>query len=163
MTPPKKGHLTYSTSCYMCKHNIKTYMLSYTCRVGQNHIYTVHIRYFWQGNYQIYGHIRCTYTVLANPIHVQNNRPSRLSASGLPCLFCTKPLQRPLLYPMLCMTTWSKFSKPQNTATQLHMCRQVGKTHTKTPTWAQTGASHNTATPTCAYTAALLPCRQCRM
>jgi hypothetical protein len=24
-------------------------------RVGQNHIYTVHIRYFWQGNYQIHG------------------------------------------------------------------------------------------------------------
>ena len=37
------------------------------CRVGQNYIYTVHIRYFWQGNHQIYGHIRCIYTVLANP------------------------------------------------------------------------------------------------
>ena len=24
-------------------------------RVGQNHIYTVHIRYFWQGIHQIYG------------------------------------------------------------------------------------------------------------
>jgi hypothetical protein len=36
-------------------------------RVGQNHIYTVFIRYFWQGNHQIYGHIRCIYTVLANP------------------------------------------------------------------------------------------------
>jgi len=38
-------------------------------RVGQNHIYTVNIRYFWQGNHQIYGHIRCIYTVLANPIY----------------------------------------------------------------------------------------------
>jgi len=37
-------------------------------RVGQNHIYTVYIRYFWQGNHQIYGHIRCIYTVLANLI-----------------------------------------------------------------------------------------------
>ena len=27
--------------------------------VGQNHICTVYIRYFWQGNHQIYGHIRC--------------------------------------------------------------------------------------------------------
>jgi hypothetical protein len=36
-------------------------------RVGQNHIYTVYIRYFWLGNHQIYGHIRCIYTVLANP------------------------------------------------------------------------------------------------
>jgi len=40
------------------------------CRVGQNHIYTVYIRYFWQGNHQIYGHIQCIYTVLANPMHV---------------------------------------------------------------------------------------------
>ena len=36
-------------------------------RVGQNHIYTVYIRYFWQEIHQIYGHIRCIYTVLANP------------------------------------------------------------------------------------------------
>jgi len=41
-------------------------------RVGQNHIYTVYIRYFWQGNHQIYGHIRCIYTVLANPIKLLN-------------------------------------------------------------------------------------------
>jgi len=42
----------------------------YMCRVGQNHIYTVCIQYFWQGIYHIYGHIRCIYTVLANPIYV---------------------------------------------------------------------------------------------
>jgi len=36
-------------------------------RVGQNHIYTVYIRYFWQGNHPLYVHIRCIYTVLANP------------------------------------------------------------------------------------------------
>ena len=41
----------------------------YIIRVGQNHIYTMYIRYFWQGNEQIYGHIRCINTVLANPIH----------------------------------------------------------------------------------------------
>ena len=39
------------------------------CRVGQNHVYSVYIRYFWQGNYQTYGHIQCIYTVLANPKH----------------------------------------------------------------------------------------------
>jgi len=36
-------------------------------RVGQNHMY---IRYFWQGidgNDQMYSHIRCICTVLANP------------------------------------------------------------------------------------------------
>ena len=39
-------------------------------RVGQNHVYAVYIRYFWQGNHQIYGHIQCIYTVLANPTYV---------------------------------------------------------------------------------------------
>jgi len=50
------------------------------CRVGQNHIYTVYlygiigrginkstviygvcIQFYWQGNQQMYGHIRCVY------------------------------------------------------------------------------------------------------
>jgi hypothetical protein len=32
----------------------EVYAISVTCvfRVGQNHIYTVYIRYFWQGNHQ---------------------------------------------------------------------------------------------------------------
>jgi len=47
-----------------------TWLFSTISRVGQNHIYTVHIRYFWQGNHQIYGHIRCIYTVLANPNYI---------------------------------------------------------------------------------------------
>ena len=33
-------------------------------------MYTVCIRYFWLGNHQKYGHIRCIYTVLANPTYV---------------------------------------------------------------------------------------------
>jgi hypothetical protein len=37
-------------------------------RVGQNHIYTVYIRCFYI--WRIYGHIRCVYTVLANPRNV---------------------------------------------------------------------------------------------
>jgi len=39
-------------------------------RVGQNHKFTVYIRYFWQGNHQIYGHIQCIYTILANPRNI---------------------------------------------------------------------------------------------
>ena len=27
----------------------------------------MYIRYFWQGRHQLYGHIRCVYTVLVNP------------------------------------------------------------------------------------------------
>jgi len=44
-------------------------------RVGQNHIYTVCIRCFWQGNHHIYGHIRCIYTVLANPTYLWCHAP----------------------------------------------------------------------------------------
>jgi hypothetical protein len=56
-----------------CLHSIVcTLFFSFRCmcRVGQNHIYTGYIWCFWQGNHQIYGHIRCIYTVLANPMHV---------------------------------------------------------------------------------------------
>jgi hypothetical protein len=33
------------------------------------HICTVYIRCIWQGNYQVYGHIRCIYMVLADPAY----------------------------------------------------------------------------------------------
>ena len=29
----------------------------------------MYTRYFWQGIHHTYGHIRCAYTVLANPIY----------------------------------------------------------------------------------------------
>ena len=35
--------------------NFATTMYIHTLRVGQNHTYTVCIRYFWQGNHQMYG------------------------------------------------------------------------------------------------------------
>ena len=58
--------------------------LGFVCRVGQNHIYTVYLRRFWQGNHQIYCHIRCIYTVLANPTHthyaLHSNWATELSA-----------------------------------------------------------------------------------
>ena len=38
-------------------------------RVDQNPMYTVYIRYFWQGYHQLYGFIRCICTVLANPTY----------------------------------------------------------------------------------------------
>jgi hypothetical protein len=43
------------------------HVLAIMIRVGHNYIFTVYIRYFWQRNHQMYGHIRCIYTVLANP------------------------------------------------------------------------------------------------
>ena len=42
-----------------------------TPRVGHNPIYTMYKQKFWQGNRQIYGHIRCIYTLLANLTHSQ--------------------------------------------------------------------------------------------
>ena len=44
--------------------------LCYVFGAGKNHIYTVYVRYFWQEIHQIYGHIRCIHTVLANPSYV---------------------------------------------------------------------------------------------
>ena len=38
-------------------------------KVGQNYLYTVYTRYFWHP--QIYSHIWCVYTVLANPRYMQ--------------------------------------------------------------------------------------------
>ena len=32
--------------------------------------------YIWQGNHQLYGHIWCVYTVLANPTYVVVANPS---------------------------------------------------------------------------------------
>jgi len=55
-------------------------------RVGQNHIYTV---YFWQGNHRIYGHIRCIYTVLANPKDV----PSVIKRRAVQCPDCATKKQ----------------------------------------------------------------------
>ena len=34
----------------------------------------MYIRYFWQGIHHTYGHIRCRYTVLANPTYTQRGR-----------------------------------------------------------------------------------------
>ena len=46
----------------------KTCSVLLTGRVGQNHIYTMYIRYFRQGNHKIYGHIQFWPTLLAGNI-----------------------------------------------------------------------------------------------
>ena len=45
-------------------------------RVGQNLIYTVFIRYFWQGNHQKYGHIRCIYVRFWPTLHMMDRARS---------------------------------------------------------------------------------------
>jgi uncharacterized protein YmfQ (DUF2313 family) len=43
---------------------------------------SVHRQFFWQGYHQIYGHIRCMYTVLARPSHIcTHSHLPRASAS----------------------------------------------------------------------------------
>ena len=65
-------------------------------RVGQNHIYTVCIRYFWQGNHQIYGHIRCVYirfwpTLVMSCLEVIMVRPCEcLIPVSMNTFFCAK-------------------------------------------------------------------------
>jgi hypothetical protein len=63
-------------------------------RVGQNHIYTVHMRCFGQGNYQIHGHERCIYTVLASSTpkrctHTCSVQQGRLPAPILHIIYYT--------------------------------------------------------------------------
>jgi len=69
-------------------------------RVGQNHTYTVYIRFFWQGNHQIYGHIRCICTVLANPIHALLRCKDTHHAYRViqPC--------KPFLLPQISLSRW---------------------------------------------------------
>ena len=51
----------------------------------------VYTRHFWQGNCQVYGHIRCIlYTVLAKPVNGVNHVPSLLHHWSLSlCFFAT--------------------------------------------------------------------------
>jgi len=51
---------------HTCLEAFWTHIVQLTRRVGQSHIYTVHLRCFWQENHQNYGHIQCIHTVLAN-------------------------------------------------------------------------------------------------
>ena len=63
-------------------------------RVGLTHKYTVHVRYFWQGNHQIYGHIQCIYTVLANPTCEQLHLRSQGERGAPGFSACTLALAR---------------------------------------------------------------------
>jgi len=57
--------------CQLCSNRYATTNATRCmCRVGQDHRYTVCIRYFWQGNHHIYGVYIRIYTVLANPMYV---------------------------------------------------------------------------------------------
>jgi hypothetical protein len=84
----------WKATCYCVNiqtaQGLKPTMYPLTYRVGQNHIYTVYIRWFWQENHQIYGHIRCIYTVLANP-HLYTPWAKHLSRPKL-CSSCFSPL-----------------------------------------------------------------------
>jgi hypothetical protein len=52
-------------------------------RVGQNHVYTVYIRFFWLGNHQIYGVYIRVYTVLANPTFEGNKQKTCMKCEGI--------------------------------------------------------------------------------
>ena len=52
-------------SCYSC--NAKPYHQGWPEPYIYKYIYTIYIRYFWQGHHHICSHIRCIYKVLANP------------------------------------------------------------------------------------------------
>ena len=66
-------------------------------RVGQNHIYTVYVRYFGQENHQLYGQMRCIYTVPANPSCVP------CEVGRVPCEVCCVPCDLCVLCEVCCV------------------------------------------------------------
>ena len=69
-------------------------------RVGQNHTYTVYLQYFWQGNHQIYSHIRFIYTVLANPTYDITCSTTRIRPTLVSGFYCASEQLR---VPCLCV------------------------------------------------------------
>ena len=61
----KEGHVLHTkrgTCCTLAGDKQYSHLYAHPdllYRVGQNHIFTVYIQCFWQGNYEIYGHIQC--------------------------------------------------------------------------------------------------------
>ena len=58
----------------------------------------MYIRYFWQGNHHTYGHIRCAYTVLANPTSVHPSLRSSASAKVVQLLLLLTDRDEPLCF-----------------------------------------------------------------
>jgi len=46
------------------------YVCVYVGMARTTYIYGAYTLFFWQRNHQIYGHIRCIYTVLVNPVYM---------------------------------------------------------------------------------------------
>jgi len=70
-TVPGKGRLCLATSdCAWPSQTVPESDCVCIClvRVGQSHIHTVYIHFFWQENYQMYVRIRCVYAVLVYPM-----------------------------------------------------------------------------------------------
>jgi hypothetical protein len=91
-------------------------------RVGQNHIYTVYIRYFRQENHQIYGHIRFWPTLL---IAVSRSKPLLCGQIKVPTTLSS------LLWPPCCLPR-TKLHKAQqllssvcNTWTKVFVEQQI--------------------------------------
>ena len=103
-------------------------LLDYSClglaRTIHLYVYTVYIRYFWQGTHHTYGHIRCRYTILANPIHVHSPAAELAWARSLAlisytCVFpvfkhCRPPYFKKAVIPRIsCSTSTCTSSIPQ--------------------------------------------------
>jgi len=71
---------------------IYTYGRIYTVRIYGTDICIcgVYIQYFWQRNHQIYGHIRCMYTVLANPKHACSSNQATSSSNWFSTYICIR-------------------------------------------------------------------------
>ena len=90
------------------KTHLRIYNQTQICRVGQNHLCMMHTRYFRQGSHQIYGHIRCTHTVLATT----------------PVMSCSLPLVRYLFLQMHICFYFAKLTC-KFTFFKLGLCREL--------------------------------------
>ena len=72
--------------CCVCIHASERFLVAWCCvcihasdlflgLARTIYIYTVYIRYLWQETHQINSHLRCIYTVLANPRHIAELPP----------------------------------------------------------------------------------------
>ena len=65
-----------------------TYIRTYVGLARAIYLYTVYMRFFWQENHQIYGHIRYISKVLANPTHL----------ACVCCVFSREVTMLPVIY-----------------------------------------------------------------
>jgi len=111
-------------------------------RVGQNHVHTVYTRYFGQGNHQIYGQIRCIHTILANS-----------SFSPMNSVFSTRFVARTCICARVQCFVYTHTHTHTHTHTRVHTRTHLHThAHTHVHTYTHSHTHTYTLTHTCTHT-----------